>query len=61
MYDPISDGEGGVRGGCKRCYALLGIYQQHKTLMTSLREFGASAERKRREIIPAANQPSLFE
>ena len=61
-YDPRDDGEGGVRGGCRRCYALLDIYKQHAALLAALREFGSSPERKRREAEPVVdNQPSLFE
>lgn len=60
-YDPRSDGEGGIRGGCRRCYALLAIYEQHHALMTAVREFGASAERKRREVAAGSGQRSLFE
>ena len=60
-YDPRNDGEGGIRGGCRRCYALLAIYEQHHALMTAVREFGSSAERKRREETVVTNQRSLFE
>jgi len=60
-YDPRMDGESGIRGGCRRCYALLAIYEQHHALMTALREFGSSAERKRREALKSDNQPSLFD
>jgi len=61
-YDPRNDGEGGVRGGCRRCYALLDIYKQHSALLSALREFGTISERKRRETEPVVdNQPSLFE
>jgi len=60
-YDPRIDGESGIRGGCRRCYALLAIYEQHHALMTAVREFGSSAERKRREQMLSANQRSLFE
>jgi len=62
MYDPRDDGEGGVRGGCRRCYALLDIYKQHSALLAALREFGTNSERKRPEPARAVdNQPSLFE
>ena len=60
-YDPRHDGEGGIRGGCRRCYALLAIYEQHHALMTAVREFGSSMGRKRREAAMSANQPSLFD
>lgn len=59
-YDPRNDGEGGVRGGCRRCYALLDIYKQHSALLSAVREFGSISERKR--PAPAMDyQPSLFE
>lgn len=60
-YDPRSDGEGGIRGGCLRCYALLSIYRQHHALMDAVREFGSSIERKTKERAKPDNQPSLFE
>jgi hypothetical protein len=60
-YDPRLDGEAGIRGGCQRCYALLAIYDQHHALMTALREFGSSAERKRAAVARPDNQPSLFD
>jgi hypothetical protein len=60
-YDPRIDGEGGIRGGCRRCYALLGIYEQHHALMNAVREFGSSAEHKKREAAVLNNQPSLFD
>lgn len=60
-YDPRIDGEGGIRGGCRRCYALLAIYEQHHALMNAVREFGSTSERKRREALQSADQPSLFD
>jgi len=60
-YDPRIDGEAGIRGGCRRCYALLAIYEQHHALMTAVREFGSSAERKRASSTIFENQPSLFD
>ena len=60
-YDPRLDGEGGVRGGCQRCYALLAIFRQHHDLMRAVREFGTTAERKRAETVKPNNQPSLFD
>jgi hypothetical protein len=61
-YDPRDEGEGGIRGGCRRCYALLAIYQQHDALMRSLREFGHNADRKRRAVdLIAERQQLLFE
>ena len=60
-YDPRLDGEGGIRGGCRRCYALLAIFEQHHALMCSVRQFGSTAERKRAEAAKLDNQPSLFD
>lgn len=61
-YDPDSEGEAGVRGGCPRCYALLAIHKQHRDLMRAVREFGASAERKRKITETLEDrQTSLFE
>jgi len=44
-YDPASDGEGGVIGGCTRCLRLLEIHEQHARLMTMIRGFGPMRER----------------
>jgi hypothetical protein len=62
-YDPRSDGEGGIRGGCKRCYALLDIYEQHAALMRAVREFGPIGQRKFKnpESEPVGSQQSLFD
>jgi hypothetical protein len=60
-YDPRLDGESGIRGGCRRCYALLAIFEQHHALMCSVRQFGSSAERKRAEAAKPDDQPSLFD
>jgi hypothetical protein len=63
-YDPAGEGEGGIRGGCTRCYALLAIHRQHAALMRALREFGPAAERKkpqRTATTLAGAQASLFD
>lgn len=26
-YDPATEGEGGIKGGCKRCYQLLAVWK----------------------------------
>jgi hypothetical protein len=44
-YDPASDGEGGVRGGCTRCLRLLEIHEQHARLVGLMRSFGPMRER----------------
>jgi hypothetical protein len=44
-YDPASDGEGGVRGGCTRCLRLLEIHEQHARLLGLMRSFGPMRER----------------
>ncbi len=61
MFDPRQDGESGIRGGCRRCYALLAIQEQHAALMLALREFGTVSDRKRKAPEPAPDpQQSLF-
>ncbi len=60
-YNPREDGEGGIRGGCRRCQALLEIFDRHRKLLSALREFGSSAERKPREEAQPDRQPSLFD
>ena|SRR5579884_1102681 len=61
-YDPRVDGEAGIRGGCRRCYALLGIYERHRDLIAAVREFGSSAiERRRAEPDFASRQRGLFD
>ncbi len=60
-YNPAEDGEGGIRGGCARCYALLSIQRQHTALVRALREFGPIAERKRKIVELAQLQTSLFD
>ncbi len=47
-YNPSEDGEGGIRGGCPKCYALLAIHHQHRDLMKSIREFGPVVERRKK-------------
>ena len=61
-YNPAEDGEGGIRGGCTRCYAL-SIQQQHAALMRCLKEFGPIGDRKRKpiEMTNAHPQISLFD
>jgi hypothetical protein len=44
-YDPASDGEGGVIGGCTRCLRLLEIHEQHARLVGLMRNFGPMRER----------------
>ncbi|MGD0620519.1 MAG: hypothetical protein ABSB67_23035 [Bryobacteraceae bacterium] len=44
-YDPATDGEGGVRGGCPRCLRLLEIHEQHAKLVELMRGFGPMRER----------------
>jgi len=61
-YDPRSEGEGGVVGGCTRCLKLLEIYEHHRELQRLMREFGPVRERAGTKEKPAgARQPSLFE
>ena len=63
QYDP-HDGEGGIRGACKRCYALLEIYEQHRRLMELMRTFGPMRERVANAALDGWNDPrqrSLFD
>ncbi|MBC8164962.1 MAG: hypothetical protein H7Y20_03695 [Bryobacteraceae bacterium] len=39
-YNPHLDGLGGIRGGCRRCEMLLGVYEAHQKLVRLMREFG---------------------
>jgi hypothetical protein len=61
-YDPASDGEGGIRGGCTRCLGLLEICQQHKKLLALMRSFGPLRERAvKPEDTPEGRQRGLFD
>ena len=62
-YDPAWDGEGGIRGGCVRCLALLDIYRHHGRLLTMMRDFGPVRTRTPRADADksARLQKSLFE
>jgi hypothetical protein len=63
QYDP-QEGEGGIRGACSRCYALLEIYQHHRRLMELIRTFGPMRERASdtdTQIFIDPRQRSLFE
>jgi hypothetical protein len=62
-YDPVGDGEGGIRGGCVRCMSLLEIHQQHRRLMSMMRDFGPVRARTNRSNADGAprRQPSLFD
>jgi hypothetical protein len=60
-FDP-EQGEGAIRGGCIRCYALLDIYRQHKRLIEMMRAFGPMRERTRLKQSPIHDrQTSLFD
>jgi hypothetical protein len=54
QFDP-NDGEGAIRGGCARCYALLDIHRSHRRLLELMRAFGPPKER------PARTKPSIDE
>lgn len=60
-YDPEVDGLGGIRGGCKRCEALLDIWTHHAKLVRMMREFGTPREvvKMRREDEDARRQMLL--
>lgn len=38
-YNPEIDGLGGIRGGCRRCEALLEIWTLHSQMIRLMREF----------------------
>lgn len=38
-YNPEIDGLGGIRGGCRRCEALLEIWTLHSQMVRLMREF----------------------
>jgi hypothetical protein len=46
-YDPYSDGEGAIRGGCARCTALFEIYEHHRKMVSLMREFAPPVVRKK--------------
>jgi hypothetical protein len=61
-YDPATDGEGGVRGGCTRCLRLLEIHEQHAKLVELMRGYGPMRERSRKmEKAAEARQRGLFD
>jgi hypothetical protein len=61
-YDPASDGEGGVRGGCTRCLRLLEIHEHHARLMGLMRSFGPMRERAGKPVDAMdARQLGLFD
>ena len=61
-YDPATDGEGGVRGGCTRCLGLLDIHLQHTKLVALMRNFGPMRERAvKPENTLAGRQRGLFD
>jgi hypothetical protein len=43
-YHPETDGLGGIKGGCRRCEMLLDIFNQHRSLIRLVREFGTRPE-----------------
>jgi hypothetical protein len=62
-FDPM-DGEGAIRGGCRRCMLLLDIFQAHGRLIELIRkaknEAGAPAVRKAAAAAADTRQASLF-
>jgi hypothetical protein len=61
QYDP-HDGEGAIRGGCARCYALLEIHRNHRHLLEMMRAFGPAKERPvHPKLVMDRNQPGLFD
>ena len=48
MYDPETDGLGGIRGGCRRCEMLLDIWTHHSKMVRLMREFGTREDARAR-------------
>ena len=52
-YNPVTDGLGGIRGGCRRCTLLFEIWETSLRLNRLIREFDPNhddLERPRKEI-----------
>ena len=47
-YAPEIDGQGGIRGGCRRCEMLLEIHSHHTAMVRLMREFGVRSDANRR-------------
>lgn len=62
-FDPM-DGEGAVRGGCRRCLLLLEIFQAHGRLVELIRksknEAGIPAVKKAAAAAVDSRQTTLF-
>jgi hypothetical protein len=48
-YHPETDGLGGIKGGCRRCEMLHDIFNQHRSLIRLVREFGTQPEPPRKD------------
>ncbi len=43
-YNPEIDGQGAIRGGCRRCQLLYEIWEHHNKMVRLIREFGHREE-----------------
>jgi hypothetical protein len=60
-FDPVSDGAGGVKGGCERCEALVEIQKHHARMVALMRGFAPPQSARRRRPAEAPDlQASLF-
>jgi len=59
-FDPYLDGQGGIKGGCEKCTALVDIYSLHAQMLGLMRGFAPPQRTKRRIDSPADRQESLF-
>ena len=51
-YNPAVDGQGGIRGGCKRCHLLFEIWQASLNLNQLIRKFDPSYDDVKRIEAP---------
>lgn len=60
-FDPVSEGAGGVKGGCERCAALVEIQMHHARMLALMRRFAPPQPARRRRPAEAPDlQASLF-
>jgi hypothetical protein len=58
-YNPEIDGQGGIRGGCRRCELLLEIYASHSTLVRLMREFGVRPDSAKSRVVNSEAERQL--
>jgi hypothetical protein len=46
MFDPFTDGPAAVKAGCERCAALLEIHNYHQRMLTLMRGFAPSVQKR---------------